>query len=342
MSAKINPIQKFLLDHIPQHPNDIVAFAAKKCFVTRMTIHRHLKTLLQANKIIKTGTTKNTRYHLSETNNRNLSFKITVGLDESTLWIDYFKNSALKNNLDDILHYGFTEMFNNAIDHSQGSRINASIHYDKDYITMTISDNGIGIFEKIKRSFCLIDYQSALLTVSLAKNTTDPSKHSGQGIFFTSRMFDIFTLQANNITYIKNNVTDDWSVDYLTKTTKGTNVILQINPHTTREINTVFGKYTNTESGNFEFDKTETLVKLADFNRDKFIARSEAKMIVASLKDFAKITFDFRDVRLVGQGFVDEIFRVYQNRHPHVILSYVNANENVRFMIERGLPRDQS
>jgi hypothetical protein len=43
----------------------------------------------------------------------------------------------------------------------------------------------------------------------------------------------------------------------------------------------------------------------------------------------------------VGQGFVDEVFRIFQKKHPNIKIEFTNANEDVRFMIERGLP-DQS
>jgi len=47
---------------------------------------------------------------------------------------------------------------------------------------------------------------------------------------------------------------------------------------------------------------------------------------------------DFKNVRTVGQGFVDEVFRVFRNRHPHIKLEFINVSEDVQFMIEHGLP----
>ena len=34
--------------------------------------------------------------------------------------------------------------------------------------------------------------------------------------------------------------------------------------------------------------------------------------------------------------FADEVFRVFQNEHPKVKISYLNANADVEFMVKRG------
>ena len=47
---------------------------------------------------------------------------------------------------------------------------------------------------------------------------------------------------------------------------------------------------------------------------------------------------DFSNIKTVGQGFVDEVFRIFQNKYPAIKIEYSNANEDVRFMIERSLP----
>ena len=36
----------------------------------------------------------------------------------------------------------------------------------------------------------------------------------------------------------------------------------------------------------------------------------------------------------VGQGFADEIFRVFQNKYPEIQLEVTNANETVLGMIQ--------
>ena len=48
---------------------------------------------------------------------------------------------------------------------------------------------------------------------------------------------------------------------------------------------------------------------------------------------FREIIFDFRGISFMGQGFADEVFRVFQNAHPDIKLTAVNANASVEGMI---------
>jgi len=55
------------------------------------------------------------------------------------------------------------------------------------------------------------------------------------------------------------------------------------------------------------------------------------------LDKFKTVMLDFKDVSLVGQAFVDEIFRVFKNEHPDINIKYLNANNDVDDMIKKGL-----
>ena len=72
---------------------------------------------------------------------------------------------------------------------------------------------------------------------------------------------------------------------------------------------------------------------------DHLIARGEAKRLLDGMGSFEEITLDFSGVHSVGQGFVDEVFRVWQNSHPNTALTPVNMNAEVDFMVKRGLAR---
>jgi hypothetical protein len=60
------------------------------------------------------------------------------------------------------------------------------------------------------------------------------------------------------------------------------------------------------------------------------------------LERFGEIVFDFQNVQSVGQGFVDEVFRVWAADHPSQKIVPIDMNAKVKFMIERGMPRNQS
>lgn len=331
-------IKAFLLINIEKHPKDIVAIAKSHFKVTRTTIHRHLNKLLKEGRVFKSGTTYNTTYSLTSSFSKELSFKLVPGLSESEVWEKHF--SPLKNqisaNVYDICYYGFTEMFNNAIDHSEGTSIFVSTKKENERFKITIYDNGIGIFKKIKEAKGLKDEREAVLEISKGKVTTDPSRHSGEGIFFSSRVFDSYCILANGLCYMRDNELDDWFTERQ-QNTKDISTLFQmeISLASTRTSEEVFKKYTNPDT--FDFDKTNILVNLSLSKEDRFISRSQAKRILTNLDKFNRIVLDFRKINSVGQAFVDEVFRVFKNQHPDIEIDIVNANESVQFMINRGI-----
>jgi hypothetical protein len=48
------------------------------------------------------------------------------------------------------------------------------------------------------------------------------------------------------------------------------------------------------------------------------------------------VTIDFTGVDIVGQGFCDEVFRVFAAGHPQIVLAPTGMNESVAFMVERA------
>jgi len=82
-----------------------------------------------------------------------------------------------------------------------------------------------------------------------------------------------------------------------------------------------------------EFAKTRVLVKLLE--RD-YVSRSEAKRLLLNLEKFAEIELDMRGVRQLGQGFADEVFRVFASKYPAIRLRVLNANANVAAIVRHA------
>lgn len=338
MMSRANEIRNFILKHIATHPEDIVTFAAAQFGVTRVTTHRHLNLLIQSGKVIKSGTTRGIKYFLPSQLDQNFTFKIDSKLSEFYVWQNHFDKifKEMPENISNICHYGFTEMLNNAIEHSEGEKITIHSSMMDNDINLTIKDDGIGIFRKLANNFLLDDFRESILQLSIGKMTTDPKNHTGEGVFFTSRAFDHFEIISNNFMYKQDNIENDWSLQNIkTIDNKGTCISMRINQHSSREMVDVFKRFQDAES--LEFDRTEITVALSKFDTENFISRSQAKRILRNLDKFKKVMLDFKGVRLVGQGFVDQVFRVYANEHPRLSINYTNATPDVKFMIERGL-----
>ncbi len=337
MFSSPEAIRTFLLENIPEHAADIVAVTAQHFTISRVTVHRHLFWLAKQGKITKSGATRQARYALVSQDDVHVVLKLSNNLQETKVWIDHFARLTLNfsENLLNILEYGFTEMLNNARDHSQGKKVEIMFHRQKEKLVITIQDDGIGVFNRISQIYHFDNYKECLLHLTKGKLTTDPINHTGEGIFFSSRSFDEFYLEANGLSFYRNNIEQDWTVEK-SHVTQGTKISMIIDINTQRKIVDIFNSHTDED---YVFDATDLLVDLSQLDGERLISRSQAKRLMARLELFTRITLDFSKVKSVGQGFVDEIFRVYTLKHPNVYIQYIHANEEVSFMIKRGLPK---
>lgn len=103
---------------------------------------------------------------------------------------------------------------------------------------------------------------------------------------------------------------------------------MELENETRRNITEVFDMYANVEDG---FFRTRIPVLEACVTGEP-MARSQARRICNRLDEFKEVILDFSRVTLMGQGFADEIFRVYAKAHPEVKLIPENMNINVEKM----------
>lgn len=200
-----------------------------------------------------------------------------------------------------------------------------------------IIDDGEGIFRRIKRLCDLPDEHKALFELSKGKLTTDPSNHTGESIFFTSRVFDEFEIDSKGIKFSHN---DQYEFDFIVESEfseneAGTGVYMLINRDSDRDIQTIFDDYAGPDE--FQFNKTVIPVRLAQYGNEKLVSRSQAKRLLARIERFQHVIFDFNGVSAIGQAFADEIFRVYAQNHPDIVLVSVKMEKNVEKMVNRAI-----
>jgi anti-sigma regulatory factor (Ser/Thr protein kinase) len=332
-------IQNALLDEIARGQLSPSALVATRFGMARQTVSKYLNELVGSNVLTKTGRGKSVKYQLVE-NTKGATFKLGVDVDEDTIWSELSAGvlDDLAENERRICHYGFTEMANNAIDHSEGSTLEVTIRKSARRVAMLVIDNGIGIFQKISKALQLVDHRQALLELSKGKFTTDPSRHTGEGIFFTSRMFDRFMMLSETLALI-HSVSGDWLIEDKDSELNGTNVIMTLNIPSRRTITEVFDEYSSGPDDH-RFAKTKVPLNLAQIGQDELVSRSQARRVLARVDRFTEVILDFAGVTYVGQAFADEIFRVFKLQNPEVQLDYVNANIEVQKMILRALKHE--
>ena len=303
--------------------------------VSRQALSIHVRSLAEAGKVVRSGAARGARYMLRDRAPPPAAVSRvlrTRGLDEARVWDELATglnlHHALRPNVGAIAHYAFTEMLNNAIEHSEACRCSVRFRFEPGMLSFEVRDPGIGVFHSIASKLRLEGEHAALVELLKGRTTTMREAHTGEGIFFTARVADRFVLRSHRIQVEWSRLRDDVLVSN-PRILKGTLVSFSIQRSSRLLLERIFGQFAP-EEYDFRFQKTKVLVKL--LQRD-FVSRSEAKRLVANLEKFSEIVLDFRDVKSVGQGFADEIFRVFARRHPGVKIATENTTPAVGAMI---------
>lgn len=230
--------------------------------------------------------------------------------------------------------YAFTEMMNNAIEHSQATKIRVIFSTNALKTSVMIADNGIGIFKNIQTF--LREERNEELTldecVSLlfaGKFTTAEKFHSGEGIFFTSHLMDEFLIISDDMVFSRNNFKDVTVQGF--QGPSSTVVLMSLGNQTKKSTKEVFDRFADVEEG---FIRTHIPIAHM-FAYGNPISRSEARRLGATIAEFKEITLDFTGVEEVGQAFCHELFVIWKRSHPDVVIRVVEACEDVDFMIRR-------
>lgn len=330
-------VREFLLQGIVEKEPQLVTSAVRAFGISRQAVLKHVERLKAQNAILVTGTKRKPVYELIPIQIVEQDFPLDDGLEEHDVWEQLVLPliSNLPANVLGIWIHAFTEMFNNAIDHSGGASIHVRVTLSAQATEIQVSDNGIGIFKKIQGELDLQDERHALFELSKGKLTTDPKNHSGEGIFFTSRMLDRFEILAGGLFYIHRR---DFKYDWLVGESRpqgGTLVTMALSNHSAMTSKKTFDLFSS-KDGEYGFNKTVIPIALAQFGSDSLVSRSQAKRILVRADKFEHVVFNFADVTSVGQAFADQIFRVYANEHPDIQLSPINMSAEVRQMVERA------
>ena len=311
---------------------DLKVLAAEKFGVSRDTVSRRLRRLVAGEVLIRLDAGRRRTYRLKFHSLLQQRFRIGKELAEDDVWRMSVSPllDGLRPNVREIWHFSFTEMFNNAIEHSEGKWVRVIVRKSALATQIVIADDGIGIFQKIMTSMKLTDERHAILELSKGKLTTDRANHAGWGIFFTSRMVDRFAILSGDTSFSHRAEDErDWILDSSSR--KGTDVLMEMSDEVSRTTVQVFNQYR--KKGSLGFDKTVVPVKLAQYGADRLVSRSQAKSVLARVESFSTVLFDFTHVEEIGQAFADEIFRVFANAHPEIMLKPVGTNKSVLGMI---------
>ncbi len=323
--GKTDAITRYLLEKIDAGDANVIQSVSAAFSIDQSTVHRYLKELLTRGVIhrVKRGI-----YELTSTAETYTFLRSRGELEEEQqIYAQHLLGhfSAYAQNVRSCWDYILGEMLNNVIDHSQAETLRVTVR--QNYLTsfVSIQDDGVGIFKKIRDHFRLPTLDDAICELFKGKLTTDPAHHSGEGIFFSSRLADEFLILSGGKLFTINKFEEDRLFGF--PDSSGTLVMVALSNFSNKQPAEVFDQFAQVDSG-----FTKTCIPLKNIFDAAPVSRSQAKRICQRLDAFREVTLDFDGLDWMGQGFAHQIFVVFQNDHPDLVLRPVNMSDGVAKM----------
>lgn len=339
-------IDQAILKKIAERDENPSRFIQKKFSISRQAVTKRLRNLIDQEVIESSGVGRGTRYKIKSHSEQyelifRKTFPLTMIAKEGEDLI--YRNTILPalphlgNNSQNIVAHIFTEMLNNAMDHSAGSKVDVVVKKSSESLAASISDDGAGVFNVLKSFFGLESNYESITELLKGKRTTDRANHAGEGLYFSMRLADNFVIEANNILLQYVSSQDDYTYHSIDENNNsGTKIYFEIELNSNRKVTEVFNRYTN-EDFQFVRDRPFHVEPYTIAPTGLLVSRSEAKRFIQGARDSESIIVDFKNAKSIGQGFADELFRVWATKHPSVTI-YFKADEDVERMIIRANP----
>ena len=329
-------VKSYILRLIKGKRKDYVKSTVETFQISKSSVYNYVKQL-EADGLIE----KNGHAYSLRTDEHYYSFKNDGTLSEDAIYNQFIsKHISFKKNVNSIWNYAFTEMMNNAIEHSGAKNIFVAIYQTHLDTQIFIVDDGVGIFKHIQKFMKeskneIISLRECVSLLFAGKFTTAKQYHTGEGIFFTSHIMDEFIIYSDDHFFTRNNFTstqvEDVNLHSLMEMENGTIVKMTLSNDTKKILSEVFNTFAPVEEG---FVKT-TIPVAHMFAGGNPVSRSEARRLLGSISPFNDIVLDFSGVEEIGQGFAHELFVLGKQKYPHINLQTSKTCKTVEDMITR-------
>lgn len=323
----------WITEAVLAHPDDLQAHLMERLCIGRRPAGTTLARLTDAQWLARTGTTRRPRF-VPGLQRQVVRRYPLQGLEEDLPWSrDFAPMLALPPKVARLAQHAFGELLNNAIEHSGGTAVTVSIRQTPVHLQLLVSDNGCGLFDRVARSFSITDPALAMLELTKGKLTSEPQRHTGRGLYFTTRIADVLDLHANSAAFQHR----AWQRHQWQRTTpaarQGTSVFVAIALDTPVTLDDVLRVHSRDGQG-YAFERTVVPLQLLALTGHALDSRAQARRAALRLQQFRHAQLDFAGVEDVGHGFADELFRVFASRHPQLELEPVNMSPAVRGLVD--------
>ena len=328
-------IKQFILQNLTQHQKDIIKATIRQFGLSRQAILKHMHTLIQEDKVVAHGKTRDRYYELMPLVNYSQSIDISNGFRPDKLIQDQIrpKLKHLPTNIREICEFSLSALFNNVLDHANGTHLSYKIYVTEDEVHLLINDNGVGLFYKINDAQNLKGNHLSAIEVAKGRVTSDPINHAGEELMTVLHLFDTGIIEATGLCLTFINKTSDWTISESSQL-KGTKIHLKIETNTKRTCQEVFQRIFNREKQSVRIP-----VKLARANGEQLNSRIQAQSLVHNIKDLDEIQFDFRQIDLIGPAFADELLRRTKEKNKNISVSWINTTGTINMLMSRAAKR---
>ena len=333
----LNALTQWVTAAAIQRPDDLDLELAARFGVSRRTARNALARLIELSWLQREGSLRRPRYRPGVLRQVVRRYAL-AGLEEDIPWaLDFAPFFDLPASVNRMVQHAFCELLNNAIDHSAGTQVTVSLRQTASHVQLLISDDGRGLFDQIAETFAIDNPQLAMLELSKGKLSSQPNRHSGQGLFFTSKLADVFDLHANAVAFQQRTWDDSGWLPQRALKREGTSVYASFALDTQRTLDAVRKAYSLDGLG-VSFERTVVPLRLITSEVAGLESRAQARRVQMRLNEFRRAEIDFGGVPEVGHAFADELFRVLAREAPLLELVPVNMSPAVALMI--GSVRD--
>ena len=330
----IAPLTQWITEAALEHGAALPALLMERLQISRRRAGHVLRKLVAAQWLTCQGSPRKPLYRPGPLRQVVRRYPL-AGLQEDLPWRrDFAPRFELPAEVAHMAEHAFTELLNNAIDHSGGSSVTVSMRQTPLQMQLLVSDDGCGLFERVAQSFDIQDPQLAMLELSKGKLTSAPDRHCGHGLFFTSRLADIFDLHANAAAFQCCSWGKRAWKSRRPAARSGTSIYLAITLDTLRTLDEVLREHSSSGSG-YAFERTSVPLHLLTGNQTgaMLASRADAKRAVHRLQSFRHAEVDFTGIAHVGHGFADEMFRVFAMQQPGLDLQPTGMAAQVAAMV---------
>ncbi len=316
-----------------EHSHDLASHLEERTGASRRASLAALRRLVDAHWLSRSGSERRPIYGPGLLRQVARSYTLH-GLQEDIPWQrDFAPNFDLPPHVARMIQHGFTELVNNAADHSGGSSVTVSLRQTPSHAQLLVSDDGCGVFDKICSAFDIANAQHAMLELSKGRLTSQPEMHTGRGLFFSSQLADVFDIHANGTAFQRRAWESGGWQPGRPMPRQGSSIYMSISLDTKRTLDQVLEAWSLDGSG-IEFDHTTIALSLLAGPGQPLDSRAQARRVAARLPMFKRAEINFDGVVDVGHGFTDELFRVFAKAHQEVELLPTHMTPRIAALVK--------